>query len=346
LETVDPALAAAVEALIEHDPTVASDPELAELCRQVAEATVVDPAERAAVTSEVIALQREGVELSTVIPQEVRNAAREELAQVQSQMQERLETLRTTDPEAARELELMIREGEQCLLAFESGEQYVPSTEMVAHAQQMFNEWEAGALAEGAPQAYIDRARTEFALWSSGEMHEFMVGPGPEMLGPGGTPSLEHMEAMVAAGQMTPEQLQMAQEYMQSGAFEQFGPGGYEHVGPGTFEMYAPSGYEQLSPMEAFQAFEAAAGSFVSPEAIEQYREMAVQYQAEFENHFYDSNQQQIQTQFSSSETPLRFDIHNADHNGDAIAEAHQHPIFQHSDGTCHDHDTGQTVSC
>ena len=334
LETADPVLHAAVEALVAHDPAVASDPELAELCRQIAEATVVDPAERAAVTSEVVALHREEVDLSTVIPTEVREAAREQFTQVQGQMREQLETLRATDPEAARELELMMREGELSMLAFESGEQYVPSAEMVTHAQEMFNEWEAGSLAQGVPQEYIERARTEFAMWSSGEMQEMMTNPGYEMAGPGGAPSLEHMEAMVAAGQMTQEQLQMAQEYMQAGGFE---------VGPGTFESYAPSGgSEHLSPMEAFAAFEATAGSTVSPELMEQYHEMAVQY----ENQNYDNQQATAAATSTTTETFVRFDAHTADHNGDLVPETQQHPIFQHADGTCHDHDTQQAAGC
>src|SRR3989338_2930009 len=110
LETVDPALHAAVEALVMNDPAIVNDPELADLCRQVAEATVLDPAERAAVTSEVVALHREGVDLSTIIPTEVREAAREQFTQVQGQMREQLETLRATDPQRAQEVELMMRE--------------------------------------------------------------------------------------------------------------------------------------------------------------------------------------------------------------------------------------------
>ena len=103
LETVDPMLHAAVEALIAQDPAIVNDPELADICRQVAEATVFDPAERAAVASEVVALHREGVDLSTIIPTEVREAAREQFTQVQGQMREQLETLRATDPQRAQD---------------------------------------------------------------------------------------------------------------------------------------------------------------------------------------------------------------------------------------------------
>src|SRR3989338_885426 len=206
LETVDPALHAAVEALVAHDPEIVNDPELAELCRTVAEATVVDPRERAAVTNEVIALQREGVDVSTVIPTEVREAAREQWTQVQGQMREQLETLRAADPQRAQEVELMMQEGERQMLAFESGEHYTPSPEMVAHAETMMHEWESDMVANGAPPEFIERAREEFARWSSGEMNEMMgmMGPGHEMggPGPGGMPSVEQMEQMVANGQM------------------------------------------------------------------------------------------------------------------------------------------------
>jgi len=237
LEMVDPALHAAVEALVAHDPEIVNNPELAELCRTVAEATVFDPAERAAVTNEVIALQREGVDLSTVIPTEVREAAREQWTQVQSQMREQLETLRATDPTAAREMELMMREGERCMLAFESGEHYTPSAEMVSHAEGMMREWASDMLAQGAPPEYVDRARQEFAAWSSGEM----VGPGP-----GGMPSLEQMEQMVANGQMTPEQLQMATEYMQ---------GGFESYHAGMEAYHAGMEYGQVMEQQYLEQY-------------------------------------------------------------------------------------------
>jgi len=200
LETVDPALHAAVEALIAHDPTVANDPELAQICRQVAEATVLDPAERAAVNSEVIAIHREGVDINTIIPTEVREAAREQFNQMQGQMREQIEAMRAADPERAREMELMMREGERQMLAFESGEHYTPSAEMVAHAETMMREWETDMVANGAPPEFIERAREEFARWSSGEMTEMMgmMGPGHEMGGPGGMPTPESATAIVA----------------------------------------------------------------------------------------------------------------------------------------------------
>lgn len=289
LETVDPALHAAVEALVAHDPEIVNDPELAELCRTVAEATVLDPAERAAVTNEVVALQREGVDLSTVIPTEVREAAREQWTQVQSQMREQLETLRATDPQRAQEVELMMREGEQCMLAFESGEHYTPSAEMVSHAEGMMREWESDMLAQGAPPEYIDRARQEFAAWSSGEM----VGPGHEFggPGPGGMPSLEQMEQMVAGGQMTPEQLQMATEYMQGG-----------------FESYQAGMEAYHTGMEYGQVME------------QQYME---QYAAEYnytppENMNYDNLQQQ---QFEQTQHALTAEHRVA--NGDGHDEGH-----------------------
>ncbi|MBI1992170.1 MAG: hypothetical protein HYS71_02895, partial [Candidatus Omnitrophica bacterium] len=126
LETVDPALHAAVEALVSADPEIAGNAELAQICRQVAESTVLDPRERAAVTSEVAAIQREGVDIGTVIPKEVREAAREQFTKVQGEMREQLEKLRASDPEKAKEIELTMREGERQMLAFESGERYTP----------------------------------------------------------------------------------------------------------------------------------------------------------------------------------------------------------------------------
>ncbi len=346
LETVDPALYAAVEALVAQDPEVAHNPELVELCRNVAKATVLDPRERAAVTNEVVIMQREGIDASTVIPTAVREAAREEFARVQGQMQEQIETLRATDPERAREMELMMREGEQCMRAFETGEHYVPSPEMVAHADGMFKEWEGEMIANGAPPEFVERARAEFAYWSSGEMHEMMApggpGPGHEFGGPGGMPSPEQMERMVASGQMTPEQLQMAKDYMQQGATEHFGPGpgGWESAftGPGGFEQQGGMEYQGMNPQEAFEHWAGAEGQNFSPEQIEQYREMAEQYRPENQN--YDNLQQQ---QFDQNNLPppppggeVLVAIHDHDNNGqpdeyhydtnvDGIAD-HAHP--------------------
>lgn len=265
LETVDPALHAAVEALVAHDPEIMNDPELAELCRTVAEATVLDPAERAAVTSEVVALHREGIDLNTVIPTEVRDAAREQFTQVQGQMREQLETLRATDPQRAQEVEFMMQEGERCMLAFETGEQYTPSPEMVAHAEGMMREWETDMIANGASPEFIERAHQEFAAWSSGEMTEVMgmMGPGHEMGGPGGMPTPEQMQAMVDGGQMTPEQFQMATEYMQ---------GGFE----GNFEAYhgMETEYMGMSPTETFNEWAATEGQTLDAATVEHMREM------------------------------------------------------------------------
>jgi len=192
LADVDPALHAAVEALVTSDPEVARDPELADLCRNIAEATVTDPRERAAVTGEVVELYREGVDLSTIIPEGVREAAREQYTRMQGEMQREVERIRTTDPERAREMELMMREGERQMVAFETGERYTPSREMVAHAETKMREWEADAIARGAPPEFVERARGDFARWSSGETNpatmmaharEMMLQGGPQ--GPG-----------------------------------------------------------------------------------------------------------------------------------------------------------------
>ena len=213
LADIDPALNAAVEALVMADPEVAGDHELAQLCRSVAESTVTDIRERVAVAQEVAIMQREGVDVRSVIPEAVREAAREQFTRVQGDMQRQGEQLRSTDPERAKGIELMMREGERQMTAFQSGEHYVPSTEMVAHAEGMFKGWEADMVAQGAPPEFVERARMEMARWSSGEMqvafggpaHEFS-GPGP-MGGPGGMPSVEQMQAMG----MTADQIQAAQ---------------------------------------------------------------------------------------------------------------------------------------
>jgi hypothetical protein len=271
LETVDPALHAAVEAMVMHDPALLNDPELAELCRDVAEATILDPRERAAVTYEAAQLEREGVNLETLVPEEVRDAAREQFTRVQGELQAQLETLRATDPEAARELELTMREGEQCMLAFERGEQYVPSAEMVAHAEEMFREWETDMSARGVPAEVLERAREEFTQWSGGEHMAYEgMGAGHEM--PAGGFQMEGWESAFAGYE---------------------GPiDGMEHV---NFEAYGSS------PMEAFEAWAATEGSSFSAEEMEHFREMADMYQSEFENQNYDSAQS---TTFDSMSSP------------------------------------------
>ncbi|MBI3320993.1 MAG: hypothetical protein HYZ91_01850 [Candidatus Omnitrophica bacterium] len=355
LEDVDPALHAAVEALVKQDPEVAQNPELAQICRNVAEATVLDPRERAAVTREVVELHREGVNVNDVIPKEVREAVREEFTRVQGQMREQLDGLRASDPGKAREMELSIREGERCMQAFEQGERYVPSPEMVSHAEGMMREWETDAIAHGAPPEFVEQARAEFARWSmSGETSfgGMTGGPGEMGGGPGGMPSLEQMEQMVANGQMTPEQLQMAKDYTQGG-FEHMGPG------PGAFESYGPSGgnmeaygpgadAHMSSPTEAFEKWASSPeAQYVSREQLEQYREMAEQgqkdqMQREFENQTYDNKQQQ---QYDQSQPPPSGEVlvaihdhtspggppdgipdeYHYDVNGDGIAD-HAHP--------------------
>lgn len=315
LAEVDPALSAAVESLIKNDPIVANDQELAQLCRQVAEATVVDPRERAAVTTEVVTMHREGVDISALVPSEVREAAREEFARLQGQMTEKLETLRTADPEKAREVELMMREGEQCMLAFEQGERYVPSQEMVAHAEGMFHEWEADAVSRGASPEFVERARTEFTMWSAGggEMMEaMMAGGGPSQMGefgsePGHMPTTEQMQAMMDSGQMTPEQLQMAKDFMQHGGFEGMPQGseGMVHGFEGGFSA-AGSGFEANAP--TFEQLQHDFGNFAPTEqqyheivqqAEQQFHEQLEQYQPENQN--YDTLQQQ---QFDQVQPP------------------------------------------
>ena len=90
-------------------------------------------------------------------------------------------------------------------------------------------------------------------------------------------PTPEQMQAMVDAGQMTPEQLQMAHEYM-SGGLEAFGPMG------GGFESYQAG-------MEAYQAG-MEYGQMMEQQYIEQYAP---------ENMNYDNLQQQ---QFDTYQQP------------------------------------------
>lgn len=231
LAEIDPALHAAVEALVAADPEVAGDAELAQLCRSVAESTVTDIRERAAVSNEVVAMQREGIDIASIIPTEVREAAREQFAKVQGEMQKELEALKSVDPEKAKEMELTMREGEKCMLAFESGERYTPSTEMVAHAEGMFKDWESDMISQGAPPEFVERAKMEFAAWSGGE-HMGFGGPGTEFAGPmggGGMHEMPTLEQMQQMG-MTPEQIQMAQTGNWEGSNYGINPatGGYE----------------------------------------------------------------------------------------------------------------------
>lgn len=283
LVEVDPVLHAGVEALVTSDPEIARDPEFAQLCRSIAEAVVLDPRERAAVTQEAAVLEREGIDLNTVISPEVRETARARFNEVQTRMQAEAETLRASDPERAKGIDLMIREGERQMTALEQGERYTPSTEMVAHAQDMFRDWESGMLVQGAPPEFVEAARNEFTRWSSGEMN-MMGGPGQgpgshpgEAMGPGGmfeqmttqgilTPEQlqaardmmqqgtqagqfaaegQFLEQMVANGQMSPEQLEAARDFFRQGS-EHFGPGpgGFEHYGPvGGWEGGSTSAY-------------------------------------------------------------------------------------------------------
>lgn len=183
LADVDPVLNAAVEALVTSDPEVANNPELAQLCRNIAEATVLDPRERAAVTNEVASIQREGIDINTVIPSEVRETARTQFTEWQSRTQGEMETLRATNPEMAKERELMLREGERAMRAFESGERYTPSTEMVDHAKSQMEQWSKDMLDQGVDPRFVEMAQMEFTRWSGGENFgprgsDFNRGPG------------------------------------------------------------------------------------------------------------------------------------------------------------------------
>jgi len=156
-------------------------------------------------------------------------------------MQAEAEALRASDPDRARGIELMIREGERQMTAFEQGERYVPSPEMVSHAQDMFRDWESGMLAQGAPPEFVEAARNEFARWSSGEMQVAFGGPGHDVAGPhGGPPSVEQMQAMG----MTTEQIQMAQQY-EAGSNFGINPstGGWEPNMGGSTSAYMPEGW-------------------------------------------------------------------------------------------------------
>lgn len=285
LETADPALAAAVEALIAHDPDVAQNPELAALCREIAEATVLDPRERAAVAYEAAVLQREGVDVSTVISPEVRDAARGEFEKMQEQARQGLESL---PPEERQRAELMMQEASRQFDAWEGGERYVPSEAMRQEAEHMFNEWAETASPD--QRAFAERMFTE---WSAGEIPGpgfggMEMGAGHEV-GPGNMPSLEQMQAMG----MSAEQIQMAQEHMPQGGMMPEGmmPEGF---GPGPGQEF-----QGTNPTEAFEAY--AAEHQLSPETEVQYRELAETYQHEFENQNYDTTQS---TNFDTFQPP------------------------------------------
>jgi len=315
LEMVDPALHAAVEALVTVDPEIAGDPELAQLCRSVAEATVTDIRERLSVAQEVAVMQREGVDVRTVIPDAVRETAREQFTKVQAEMQKELETLRSVDPEKAKEIELMMREGERTMLAFESGERYTPSPEMVAHAEGMFKDWESDMLAQGAPPEFVEAARAEFTRWSStGEMafgagHEMMAqgGPGHEFSGP--MPTTEQMQAMG----MSAEQIQMAETYAR-GEMPMGQVGGFEHYGPGGFEAHAPGG--------SWESYgNALAEGYVTEAITQEFQTQTSELRQE-----YQSNTQQLAQEHHENAIHMHGDVE------------HVHDIHVHSDGTRHDH--------
>ena len=190
---------------------------------------MTDIQERVAVTREAAVMQREGIDVKTIIPDAVRETARGQFTRVQGEMQREAERLRSIDPERAKGIELLMREGERTMKAFESGERYTPSPEMVAHAQEMFKTWESDMVSRGAPPEFVERAKMEMARYSSGEgmmfggpAHEF-GGPGPG----GGMPSIEQMQAMG----MTAEQIQMAQAHPEGMAM---GGGSNYGINPAT----------------------------------------------------------------------------------------------------------------
>ena len=347
LETADPVLHAAVTALLQSDPDCQKDPELAATIRQMAEATATDPRERVGVTHEVAAIHREGIDIGTIIPKDaVHEAAREGFGKMQEQARQGLESL---PPEERQRAELMMGEATRQFEAWESGEKYVPSEAMKQEAEKMFQEW-----AKDASPQEVEFARAEFSHWSAGELtgpggefgpgHEMMGpgGPGQEMGGPGGMPSLEHMQAMVDAGQMTPEQLTMAKEYMQQGGFE-------GNVGPGAggFEAYGPGGgteYQGMNPQEAFEHWAGTEGQSFSPEQVEQYREMAEQYRPENQN--YDNLQQQHFDQYQpppggTPPPPPEVLVATHDHDGNGIPDEYHYDtngdgIADHAHSTPH----------
>jgi hypothetical protein len=416
LQEVDPALHAAVEALIQHDPAVSNDPELAAIVRDVAEATVHDPVERAVVTREVVELQREGIDVRSVIPPEVREAARDGFQEVRGQMEARIEVLRATDPEAAREMELRMNEGDRVMRAFEAGERYMPSPEIVQHAREMFRDWETQAIASGASDRDLMMARAGLESFYRGEMMGpggpgtggpmgFELGGGPGPFGPGpeggapmmGPPSQEQLQAAVDAGQISQAEFTRAMEGLQQweaaandpaareALMREFGghgpmgggfegmmppegfegvmpPGGFEgFAGPAGFEGFMPEGFEGFRP-ESFEGFRPEGGfnpefaregfehfgpEIFAPEVFGPEFAPPEIFTPEFENIA------QIEQNFvppTQDETFFESRVHVGhmiDTNNDGIGDVqHVHPIMRHSDGTCHDHDTGATVGC
>lgn len=169
----------------------------------------------------------------------------------------------------------------------------------------------------------------EFATWSEGGQTD-----------QSGQPTPEQMQAMG----MSQEQIQMAEAYAQGEMPAGVAPGEVPTFEHSNFEAYAPSEIETYTPGGDYE------------HQIEQFgpeHEYTLP-----ENQTYDNTQEQLQTQSQtpspapspepppSTESLLRSEDHFADHNGDTVPEHHLHEIFQHSDGTCHDHTDNVPASC
>jgi len=334
LEAVDPALKVACEALIDHDPALA-DPELKEIFLEVAEATVEDPIERAAVTKEVLDLQQEGVNVMEAIPSKVRETARTEFAKVREKMQADLEALRTTDPDAAKEMELAIREGERCMLAFEAGERYVPSPEMVTHAKEVFESWKENAVANGVSDRELRMAELSFQAFSQGETMPMMEGGFGQM---GGEPPTEtEINQMVQDGFITADQAAKIQE-----ASQVTDPAAREAMMKEVFGSMEHDGFEHYREM----------GSQMEANFREQFENMPKEYQEqafrEFEHNFEQTyreyeqlardprefeNQSQL---YGPAPSPEPAEVFLRAETRDGV----QGNVFRHSDSTEHFHPT------
>lgn len=201
LATQDPALGAGVEALIAADPEVRGNPALAQLCRDVAEATVHDPGVRAEVIREArVVMPRDGIDPQQVVTPEVRQAARTEFARMQERMREEARRLHDSDPDAARGIEFQLEEAGRQLRALERRERYVPSEAMVRHANEAFERWQQDAWTRGMPEEMLALARADFVRWTPG-------GIGGATPGERATWSRGVTEEEMEAVGLTPEQI-------------------------------------------------------------------------------------------------------------------------------------------
>jgi len=280
----DPILALTIEAAVKADPDLQKDLELRGMVEQLAKDCLTDPRARAEITYEVGQVRAEGG-AEKVISKDVLTAVRSEtsttFASREADMRKALEAMPANSTER-KMAELNMEHGRAVMEAYAKGEASPPPPrEMVAHAQEMFKEWSEKS---GASPREIEMAKFSMERFASGEMAMggggFGPGHGGELGGPaGGMPSAEQMQQMVASGQMTSEQMKMAQEYMAHGP---------EAFGPGPVEM---GGFGGSAPIEQAQFDKWVAEGNVSPEHQAAAQKEFEVYREKIESQVYDTNQ-------------------------------------------------------